>query len=540
MEKCNIWSDLVQKLQSHGIEEKHVQRLLSNIERDELVPLIKDIARKICNLRRIISFSLEAGIDGREIAEKLSTWINEISDYLYKVLLDLSRDPKYMRLLFRRKDKAEKYREKLTDILRQLEIIEKKVIEETKRNIREKLSKMSDPRAETIIYTLDYGEPAALLGLLDEVLRLIREGQLEEKASRPKTEGQKLVTTGEGKEGLEVPLSDMYESLRDLREGLLSSGIKYLYLESLHSALEVLPEEVVRKDYLPIREFSDRVRFYGSLLLQLSDEYLKIKADLEEMRGDLVQNLRDAGYEELSEIIGLIGISTMKFPIVISDEADIQFLAREIQRVRSLLNGLREALREVGTANHGGTRKEFFPYTTDETLLLGTIINFLRVNRFQTVLGREHHIPGVLGEVVNLYSIWRSHILNLLGRKKQVRLDEIRYIPSKWKPWVLENLEREGVIRIQEDVIFLAVPPSPLARKVKLKLEFLGSLLEELEGLLGTPSMNEDLPSIRKEYERIREEWKEDMDENELLKLDAKLGNLIKKLNYKNPLVESL
>ncbi len=538
MGKCDIWSDLIRGLQTQ-LGERRARRLLSLMRRDGILTLMEDISRKACLLRKMARFSREAGIGDGERAEKLERWSEDVMKYLRAVIIDLSRDKSYTRLILRRRDRALKYGQKLSEVLKQLDVLEERIVRKTKEDLKKKIRAIAGPRAGEMIRELDTSDPEALVDLLEDIAGMIGAGSPGGGTLKPGPLARVPLPGGDGGTAEAYP-AGISEDLAGLREELLSKGVRFLCLESLHSALETLPEEVIERGRPQLMEFSNRVRFYGRVLLELSDEYLRLRGEVEEVRGDLANSLRGAGLEELSGLIELIGVPTFGLPVTVFNRADIQSMAVEVQRMRSLADGLREVLMEVEAAN-GNLRagRGFSPYTMDEALLVRSIANFLRAQRLQLTAEDGYGISGIIDELVNLYSVWRSQIINLLRRKKQVRLEEIGYIPSRWKRWVLENLEREGVIRVDGGVISLTVPPSPLFRRVKLKLEFLGSLLEELEGMPGVTRADVDIPSIRAEFERLRRRWDEGPDERELPALDAELGELIRRLSYGKPFVES-
>lgn len=514
---------------------------MARMERDGILSLVESISTRVCSLRNIARLSREIGIGDPERTGGLLKWSEEVVSYLRAVLLDLSRDPSYNRLILRRKDRAVRYGRKLAELLRQLDLLEEKVVRRTREDLRERIAELAGRKAAEFIRRLRKPDATELVDLLEEVTRELRSGAAP--AGRRVNDGGPASRS----------LSGIRHHLVDLREELRSRGVRFLQLESIHHSLEALPEGVMAEGRRQLLTLSTKTLLYGRILLKLSDDYIRLRGDMEELRTTLARLLRDAGLDELSDLVELIGMPVLELPLTVMEGADIQFMASEVERMRSLVDGLSEAVREaeasvggvtIGMESGSERGREFpsylpSPCTMEETLLVRSITNFLRTRRLRPSAGEDYIAPGILDELADLYSVWRLRTLNLLRKRGRIRLDEVGHVPSRWRRWFLDNLEREGVIKVKGDVVSLIEPSSPLSRRVKLKLEFLESMLEGMGEIPGEDGADTDIPAIREEFERIRRRWNEGVDEEELHELEARLGELIRRLGYGRPFVKS-
>ncbi len=96
----------------------------------------------------------------------------------------------------------------------------------------------------------------------------------------------------------------------------------------------------------------------------------------------------------------------------------------------------------------------------------------------------------VLQDLLRLYPIWRRRILSLVRERGSVSLQELKFVPPRWRKWVVDRIVKEvGDISLSGDRLVIAGALTPVGVSIEVARQKAAAFEEVLRGLeefLGT------------------------------------------------------
>ncbi|MEM2810875.1 MAG: hypothetical protein QW187_03495, partial [Candidatus Korarchaeum sp.] len=109
---------------------------------------------------------------------------------------------------------------------------------------------------------------------------------------------------------------------------------------------------------------------------------------------------------------------------------------------------------------------------------------------------------GIMSEILELYPRWREKIISLLRERGEISLQDLKFIPQSWRPWVLRNLAEEGIVIVKEDKVTIRVLSEDV-RKIEMEIEVIEDMVNDLGGML--PIIDEQgVKRLREDLERAK------------------------------------
>jgi hypothetical protein len=133
---------------------------------------------------------------------------------------------------------------------------------------------------------------------------------------------------------------------------------------------------------------------------------------------------------------------------------------------------------------------------------LDSLNNCLRASRLSYGMPETVSYTGVMSEILELYPKWREKIISLLRERGEISLQDLKFIPGSWRPWVLRNLADEGIVVVNEDKVAMRIIPEDM-RKLEMEIEVIEDMVSDLGVML--PNLDDmGIKRIREDFERAK------------------------------------
>jgi len=489
MESENPWEALRASLLEAGYSLDKIDKLESFMKKDELFPLFEKVLEKVKKLGEISSEVEKETESGEDISNRANLLFQSVKG----VAISLIGDPAYMRSFLRNKGKIKEVRRILEVTLEEANSLERELVNKVNAYIRERGLDIEELRS--------YEEIPAALSFL-RILKRSKEAQ--EQKAEPKEEQRKV------KEEAISSLNEAFEKLRSIEEELDLMGVRYErlshYLELRERFIERIQgiEEGILQKYLKnITSRLAEVENDSKKLIQISQKLIDLKASIEEMKGDLLERME--GIEELrrfKEIIPYIGLDFPKIPLLVRSKIHVESLRREVERlnrISSLIKSVIDELEYIPKDAKLDTSKISLDSTES---FLDSLNNCLRASRLSYGMPETVSYTGIMSEILELYPKWREKIISLLRERGEISLQDLKFIPGSWRPWVLRNLADEGIVVVNEDKVAMRIIPEEM-RKLEMEIEVIEDMVSDLGVML--PNLDDmGIKRIREDFERAK------------------------------------
>jgi len=492
MEHENPWEALRASLLEAGYSLDKIDKLESLMKKDELFPLLEKILEKVRKLEEISSGVEKEIGSGGDISSRASLLFRSMKG----VLISLIGDPAYMRPFLRDKGKVKEVRRILEVTLEEASSLERELVTRVNAYIREKGLSVEELRS--------YEEIPAALSFLRILKKSEVHKEVQEQKVEPKEEQRKL------KEEAIASLNEAFEKLRSIEEELDLMGVRYErlshYLELRERFIERVKEAeegILRKYLRNITSRLAEVEKDSRKLIQISQNMIDLKASIEEMKGDLLERMEGiAELGKFKEIIPYIGLDFPRIPLLIRSRIHIESLRREVERlnkisslIKSVIDELeympKDAKLDIGKLSLNSTES-----------FLESLNNCLRASRLSYGMPETISYTGIISEILELYPRWREKIISLLRERGEISLQDLKFIPGSWRPWVLRNLADEGIVVINEDKVAMRIIPEDM-RKLEMEIEVIEDMLADLGAMF--PNLDDmSVKKIREDFERAK------------------------------------
>ncbi|MEM3372177.1 MAG: hypothetical protein QXO55_06185, partial [Candidatus Korarchaeum sp.] len=302
--------------------------------------------------------------------------------------------------------------------------------------------------------------------------------------------------------------------IRELAKQVSLRGVSYRKVSELLKVdtyvAKLLADNEGRRTRINLDAVMDSVgRFKGelSLLLPLSVELLDLKERLSSLKASISELMNARGLREYLEIMQFVGMFTLRLPLVIYAESDISALGKDVSYLKELLSAMEELKKELEVFPEGMEILAESIQFEDELNFIESITSSLRAARLSKEFPVQAYSMGkLMEEILNLYPMWRDHLIKLLSERVAISEEELDFIPERWREWFLSSLEEEGIVRREGDRIEL-VSSDEDRRKVMMRVEMVEDSLRDLEmiSMSGGPVSRDSVVELREELERIKE-----------------------------------
>jgi len=492
MEHENPWEALRASMLEAGYSLDKIDKLESLMKKDELFPLLEKVLKKVKRLEEISS-EVEKGIgNGEDISNRASLLFQSVK----RVMISLIGDSAYMRPFLRNKGRVKEVRRILEVMLDEVGSMEGELVTRVNAYIREKGLSVEELRSYEEI-------PAAL-----SFLRILKKSEVHEEVQEqkvePKEEQRKL------KEEAIASLNEAFEKLRSIEEELDLMGVRYErlshYLELRERFIERVKEAeegILRKYLRNITSRLAEVEKDSRKLIQISQKMIDLKASIEEMKGDLLERMEGiAELGKFKEIIPYIGLDFPRIPLLIRSRIHIESLRREVERLNKISSLIKSVIDELEYMPKDA-KLDISKLSLDSTeSFLESLNNCLRASRLSYGMPETISYTGIISEILELYPRWREKIISLLRERGEISLQDLKFIPGSWRPWVLRNLADEGIVVINEDKVAMRIIPEDM-RKLEMEIEVIEDMLADLGAMF--PNLDDmSVKKIREDFERAK------------------------------------
>ena len=492
MESENPWEALRASLLEAGYSLDKIDKLESLMKKDELFPLLEKILEKVKKLGEI-SPEVEKEIGS---GEDISNRANLLFQSVKGIVTSLIGDPAYMRPFLRDKGKIKEVRRILEITLEEVNSLERELVTKVNAYIREKGLDIEELRS--------YEEIPAALSFLRVLKKSEIHKEVQEQKVEPKEEQRKI------KEEAISSLNEAFEKLRSIEEELDLMGVRYErlshYLELRERFIERLQEveEGILQKYLKnITSRLAEVENDSKKLIQISQKLIDLKASIEEMKGDLLERMEGiAELRRFKEIIPYIGLDFPKIPLLIRSRIHIESLRREVERLNRISSLIKSVIDELEYIPKDA-KLDLSKISLESTeSFLDSLNNCLRASRLSYGMPETVGYTGVMSEILELYPKWREKIISLLRERGEISLQDLKFIPGSWRPWVLRNLADEGIVVVNEDKVAMRIIPEDM-RKLEMEIEVIEDMVSDLGVML--PNLDDmGIKRIREDFERAK------------------------------------
>jgi hypothetical protein len=170
-----------------------------------------------------------------------------------------------------------------------------------------------------------------------------------------------------------------------------------------------------------------------------------------------------------------------------------------LNRISSLIKSVIDELEYIPK----GAKLDTSKISLDSTeSFLDSLNNCLRASRLSYGMPETVSYTGIMSEILELYPKWREKIISLLRERGEISLQDLKFIPGSWRPWVLRNLADEGIVVVNEDKVAMRIIPEEM-RKLEMEIEVIEDMVSDLGVML--PNLDDmGIKRIREDFERAK------------------------------------
>jgi hypothetical protein len=492
MESENPWEALRASLLEAGYSLDKIDKLENLMKKDEISPLLEKILERVKKLGEISSEVEKEIGTGEDISNRASLLFQSVKGIVISLIGDLA----YMRPFLRDRGKVKEVKRILEVTLEEASSLERELVTRVNGYIREKGIDIEELRS--------YEEIPAALSFLRILKKSEVHKEVQEQKVEPKEEQRKV------KEETLASLGEVFEKLRSIEEELDLMGVIYERLlhylelqEKLIEKLQEVEEGVLRKYLKNITSRLAEVESDSRKLIQISQKLIDLKASIEEMKGDLLERMeRIAELGKFKEIIPYIGLDFPKVPLLIRSRMYIESLRREVERLSRISSLIKSVIDELEYIPKDA-KLDLSRLSFDSTeSFLESLNNCLRASRLSYGMPETLGYTGIMSEILELYPKWREKIISLLRERGEISLQDLKFIPGSWRPWVLRNLADEGIVVVNEDKVAIRIIPEDM-RKLEMEIEVIEDMISDLGVML--PNLDDkSVKRLREDFERAK------------------------------------
>ncbi|MEM3445837.1 MAG: hypothetical protein QW418_00260 [Candidatus Korarchaeum sp.] len=507
------WEAVKEKLKARGVSNDRIVRLEVLLKEDGIIKRLDDFSELYSRLSSIcVTFSEVR--DLKDLTHELAHTLDSMEKIIVESLESLARDKSYVRSFFRNKERAKNLLRALDALMDDLSAFEIRVLDRIRELLIYRSKELNDPSIES--YARNLSSVEHLESIREDILRVLRVKE-DERSGKKAVEIAKVKVRRAyfsiDEDFIDRFLLEMGE-IRELAKQVSLRGVSYRKVSELLKVdtyvAKLLADNEGRRTRINLDAVMDSVgRFKGelSLLLPLSVELLDLKERLSSLKASISELMNARGLREYLEIMQFVGMFTLRLPLVIYAESDISALGKDVSYLKELLSAMEELKKELEVFPEGMEILAESIQFEDELNFIESITSSLRAARLSKEFPVQAYSMGkLMEEILNLYPMWRDHLIKLLSERVAISEEELDFIPERWREWFLSSLEEEGIVRREGDRIEL-VSSDEDRRKVMMRVEMVEDSLRDLEmiSMSGGPVSRDSVVELREELERIKE-----------------------------------
>ncbi|MEM3691973.1 MAG: hypothetical protein QXP84_03925 [Candidatus Korarchaeum sp.] len=507
------WEAVKEKLKARGVSNDRIVRLEVLLKEDGIIKRLDDFSELYSRLSSIcVTFSEVR--DLKDLTHELAHTLDSMEKIIVESLESLARDKSYVRSFFRNKERAKNLLRALDALMDDLSAFEIRVLDRIRELLIYRSKELSDPSIES--YARNLSSVEHLESIREDILRVLRVKE-DERSGKKAVEIAKVKVRRAyfsiDEDFIDRFLLEMGE-IRELAKQVSLRGVSYRKVSELLKVdtyvAKLLADNEGRRTRINLDAVMDSVgRFKGelSLLLPLSVELLDLKERLSSLKASISELMNARGLREYLEIMQFVGMFTLRLPLVIYAESDISALGKDVSYLKELLSAMEELKKELEVFPEGMEILAESIQFEDELNFIESITSSLRAARLSKEFPVQAYSMGkLMEEILNLYPMWRDHLIKLLSERVAISEEELDFIPERWREWFLSSLEEEGIVRREGGRIEL-VSSDEDRRKVMMRVEMVEDSLRDLEmiSMSGGPVSRDSVVELREELERIKE-----------------------------------
>ena len=541
--------DLIKYLAERGHEERRIKSFIKNLKKDGLLDVVEETLSRSRYLRKFI-----------QIARLLDSSVSESENAVYRLELMLQHllgsmveDEFYNKkfLINRRmflSSTIQQYERRFQDILNQIDRVMRTVSTTAAEALKKKAGEMRE-KINALLERMDK------LGLEPEDLRqdLLRvamgldsivEGDitpeniffyvenLPQIASHLEELEERCNQLFQRKEKLEAYLERItkkFDELKRISEHASETGLRFSFIEEYVNWKDVLISRIRDKCKKAGPEcFEEAISSAKELeeeLSQLLEQSETIESMLEKKKE--ISNALKEIERDSSRLDSLMGtdffsktLKSLKDEVnslseieSILDSSELDELVKNsetILRRAKLVAELGRLMKEFGklpeeTRNSPSMRRQvekMVKALESELPFEEKVSKAIEIAR--ELIKGARATEEVLQDLLRLYPIWRRRILSLVREKGSASIEELRFIPPRWRMWVVNRIVREVEdISLSGDRLVLAGALTPLGVRIEVARQKAAAFEEVLRGLeefLGT-----ELEEERRGLEQVKQ-----------------------------------
>lgn len=507
------WEAVKEKLKARGVSNDRIVRLEVLLKEDGIIKRLDDFSELYSRLSSIcVTFSEVR--DLKDLTHELAHTLDSMEKIIVESLESLARDKSYVRSFFRNKERAKNLLRALDALMDDLSAFEIRVLDRIRELLIYRSKELNDPSIES--YARNLSSVEHLESIREDILRVLRVKE-DERSGKKAVEIAKVKVRRAyfsiDEDFIDRFLLEMGE-IRELAKQVSLRGVSYRKVSELLKVdtyvAKLLADNEGRRTRINLDAVMDSVgRFKGelSLLLPLSVELLDLKERLSSLKASISELMNARGLREYLEIMQFVGMFTLRLPLVIYAESDISALGKDVSYLKELLSAMEELKKELEVFPEGMEILAESIQFEDELNFIESITSSLRAARLSKEFPVQAYSMGkLMEEILNLYPMWRDHLIKLLSERVAISEEELDFIPERWREWFLSSLEEEGIVRREGGRIEL-VSSDEDRRKVMMRVEMVEDSLRDLEmiSMSGGPVSRDSVVELREELERIKE-----------------------------------
>ncbi len=540
--------DLYRYLLEKGYEEKRVDSFVKNLKKDGLYDLVEEALLASKKLESLVNSlnKFDSSLFGSEDP------FSRINLMLSHVLNSMIEDQNYnKRYLFNRRmflsSTIKQYEQKFQNILKEIDRERKEVLasgldllkgktSEIKKKIDYLLEKMDSMEIEPleirqVLLRMESGIDSIFMGeVTPETLSFYIEN-LPVLISKVNALEERCKILFSKKEELEENIrrvKEVFDELEKVSDRASRAGIKLSHIEEYLKWKDLLISRIREKCKKAGPECYDNAiasakELYDELshllkqsasigsLLERRIELLDLLKSVEEKAERLDSMIKS---DFFSKSVGRLkkDLDTISGIESIMESSDLEKFVDQAESLMmeiKLLDELSKAVEEIEKIPSDERKSKNF------RTMLGKLIETLNSNvplrdkvprvkaLIKELVKGARATRDVLQDLLRLYPIWRRRILSLVRERGSLSLEELEFVPPRWRKWVVDRIVKEvGDISLSGNRLILSGALSPVSVSIEVarqKTAAFEELLRGLEEFLGTELMEE-----RKGLERVK------------------------------------
>ncbi len=541
--------DLFEYLVELGHDEKRVASFLKNLKKDGLLELVEKALSGCDNLKKFVQTVklLDPTLFGSEDpASRLELMIQHL-------LSSMVEDEYYNRkILFNRKmflrSTIEQYEQRFVKLIEEINNMMQEVSQVAAETLKTKTKNMMKKCSSLLDKMDELGlEP---IELKDELLRIekglksVINGEITPETltfyieNLPRLMARlddleaKCIILFQKKEKLEEHLEKIkqrFEELEKVSEKASQAGLKLSFVEEYLSWKDVLVSRIRDKCKKAGPEcYDDAISSAKELEKELSQLLVQSESisSLLEKRIELFEALKEVE-KEVPKLDSLIGTSYFSNTVKslkkdlnsvsgiesILESAELDSLVQKAESVLKeikLLVELSKAIKELEKIPEDSRKTQRVKRQIQKLAeILESDIPLEKkvqdiTKRVKDLVRGARATEEVLQDLLRLYPIWRRRILSLVRERGSVSIGELKFVPPRWRKWVVERIVKEvGDISMSGDSLVLAGALTPVGVSIEVARQKAAAFEEVLRGLeefLGT-----ELSEERRGLEHVKQ-----------------------------------